>query len=190
VSEKLINKIAFVTIGITALSIIGFIVLNFLPADLFYEWSRNPIKMNKEVYKPCEVLEWTVNRKTRVESPVTVTERIINGSPVHDREYSATLTLPNEWVDVPVEWDVGCLRAGTYRLTGVVTFEIMGVDKHYTYSSEPFKIEGDVHLDEFIGAGKRFTYCDGVRLYSTLKDIPIPEECLNATDTDFYKFIN
>ena len=48
---------------------------------------------------------------------------------------------------------------------------------------------GDAQMkDDFVNAGKRFTYCDGQALASSIWRTPIEDECID-TETDFQKYI-
>jgi len=117
-----------------------YIVAHFIPTNLIYSWKENPIKTDKEVYRTCETISWTMYRKSFLPLRARVTERIIDGSPVLNRSYDIVVLPVNKWKKVKASWENICLPPDIYYLQGIVEFDLMGITKQHFFETQSFKV--------------------------------------------------
>ncbi len=129
-------RLFFVILFIFAPKIIAFLI----PTSYIYHWQNNPILMDKQEFKICEPITWTLKRKSLIPFKATVTERIIDGSPVADRSYRSAVMATEEYKTVKVIWDNLCLKPDVYNLEGVIEFDFLGVTKSYVFNSLKFNV--------------------------------------------------
>ncbi len=184
------KKVCIERIDLRIFFVIAFIFLPRLivmaiPTNWIYDF-KTPV-MTKSEYETCEPLVWIIERKSLLATTARISQRIVDGQPVVNRNFDSFIEKTSGYRKFNSQWTDLCLEPDTYYLEGIIEFDLLGVTKTTVYKTASFKVVNS-KLDDFITAGKRFTFCDGLLLYSQFKPINLPKECQNCS-TDFCKYI-
>jgi len=142
--ERLQNAALFgISFAVLGYALPMFIYL-LIPASWFYQ-VKQPVPTNKIAYQPCEQIELTIERTSRImtqaESTLELTLVLDNGErDVAHRKQNINIGTGEKVVIT--EWQVPCdAPRGDYYITGNLHFEVQNQQKDYQFVSQSFKVE-------------------------------------------------
>jgi hypothetical protein len=102
-----------------------------------------PIKVNKNLYTPCEKVTWTMRRKALVDiDAMATTELILMKGNEEVYRNQTSLVLEKGEYDVTTSQVLPCLLInGDYFYRGIVSYRINSTLKRFSYYTDPFRVE-------------------------------------------------
>lgn len=146
VTKKLqMSLIVFYTMSFLIIGLIlpGFIV-TLIPAEAYYSIFE-PVKTDREEYKPGELLDLQMQTQTMVSTEANSVQELLllgeNGTKIRILSSSSIIPLLKNVDNIVVRLRLPeGLEKGNYHLQGIVTFELRGVKKIIEWRSTSFLI--------------------------------------------------
>lgn len=126
------------------------IIIAIMPASFYYSFEQ-PIKINDKTVDCSENNTIVVKGNTRRQSKLNMTVlqqrdlvRLESGNIVRieDRNEDQLYTVQNREENIQIDFSLECenLKQGTHKIIGGTIFEVKGVEKRYSWETEPFNI--------------------------------------------------
>lgn len=135
-----------------------FVLIGYLVPRIYYQFIDNrqyltvvqPITYDKKEYKPCEVATAIIKYRATIDTPAEVRTKVYkvedSGFKVisESRSETAIAKTPDDGAKILTETRVPCTYGdGIYFYEAVVTYEIKGVKKSYSFISTQVEISRD-----------------------------------------------
>jgi hypothetical protein len=151
--NKHIITFIYVALGATFFTLVGTILpkayLQYIDKTEYVRFVDN-ISLDRKLYAPCDEMKALLKLDSRVASPITTQfrlKRIQDGiiTIVFERKSTSFVRPTNGIETIAATYKVPCeLPNGTYFFTGIITYDVEGIEKNYSFTTEQFRVNTDI----------------------------------------------
>jgi len=143
------TRLLYALMGLVLFIVVGVYLPKFitiyLPID--YYKVEQPVRIDREIYKPCDTIVMTAIRSSSIDVVAHATEQVylvnVNGTITkYDPIYDGSLTVKKgNKVIVNLVHQLPCnLVNGNYYIQTIITYPFNGIQKTFTWVTVPFTV--------------------------------------------------